>query len=117
MGTNSIKAKARDFYRQNPDITLQELQEAFPEILPSSIQKYLIEFRKMRKDNITDAPTTISISKLERELAKQLEVNPTSATIKSCIDFLKLKETARDKTEEIDISKFLKIGKKLGLKE
>lgn len=60
-----------------------------------------------------ETPDQISMVKLEKELAAQLEINPSSSVIKSCIDFLKLKQQIDDRTEEIDMSKFIKIGEKI----
>ena len=115
MATMSAKSRAREYYKKHPSVTLQELQDAFPEVLPDTVHKYLIEFRKLYGDKIQNVPKTISLVKLEKELAKQLEISPNSAVIKSCIDFLRLKQSVEDKTEEIDIQKFIKIGKKVGV--
>ena len=80
------------------------------EIIDKTIGKYLIEFRKLYGTELKDVPDQISIKKLEKELSRQLEINPSSTVIKSCIDFLKLKAMTDMEQEEIDMSLFIKKG-------
>ncbi|MCP3685852.1 MAG: hypothetical protein GY861_24650, partial [bacterium] len=91
MGQNSVKEKARKYYKEHPTVTLRELQDICPEVKKTTISKYLIEFKKLYGAKPVETPDTISIAKLEKELAYQLELSPNSTVIKSCIDFLKLK--------------------------
>ena len=112
MGRGSAKAQAREIYLKNPKIGLSELHEALDGlVLERTVQKYLIEFRKVYGKEIMDTPDEISMTKLEAELASQLEINPSATVVKSCIDFLKLKQSIGEKSEEIDIEKFIKRGK------
>lgn len=115
MGKASIKSKARDYYRQHPTVTLNEFKDMFPDVLPTTINKYLIEFRKVFGVKKEDVPDEISVSKLEKELSLQLTRNPTSAVIKSCIDFLKLKQLSDGQVDELDLTEFYKRGKELGV--
>jgi len=115
MGKGSVKSRARELYVKNNKITLQELKEAFPDVLDTTLHKYLIEFRKLLGRKI-DAPDEISISKLEKELALQLEINPSVSVVKSCIDFLKLKQMSTDTTDELDMEGFIKRGKEISNK-
>ena len=108
----NAKAKARIFYDGNKKIEADELFLLLDgDVLLTTCEKYLIEFRSNRNLNTDDIPNTISMSKLETELAYQLERNPNSTVIKSCIDFLKLKQMSNDTSQEIDMSAFLKKGK------
>lgn len=113
MAKNSIKSKAREYYKKHPTVTLKEFTDMFADVLPSTINKYLIEFRKLFGVKAADVPDRISISKLEKELSLQLERNPTSAVIKSCIDFLKLKQMTDGQAEELNMELFIKMGKGL----
>ena len=113
MGSNSTKSKAREYYRAHPTVTLKEFQDMYTDVESSTINKYLIEFRKLFGVKPEDVPDTISIKKLEKELSLQLERNPTSSVIKSCIDFLKLKAMGDNMDDEFDMEIFLKLGKKL----
>ena len=108
----SAKGKARIFYEGNKKIDSDELFLLLDgDVLLSTCEKYLIEFRNNRNLNTDDIPDTISMRKLETELAYQLERNPNSTVIKSCIDFLKLKQMSNDTSQEIDMTEFLKRGK------
>ena len=111
MAKNSAKTKARSYYQNHPEVTLRELIEIIDDVLPATVEKYLIEFRQMYGKDIPDAPEEISIKKLEKELSFQLERNPTSSVIKSCIDFLKLKAMTDGQVDEFDMTIFLKKGK------
>jgi hypothetical protein len=112
MARNSAKNKARELYIKNPRITLEELKIALgDEVLETTVQKYLIEFQRTIGHKPTEIPDKISMDKLEKELAWQLNSNPTTSVVKSCIDFLRLKQMTEDTSEEIDIEKFLKKGK------
>ena len=91
MAQNSVKSKARIYYKKHPNVTLNEFKDVFSDVLPATINKYLIEFRKLFGVKIEDVPDEISVKKLEKELSLQLTRNPTSSVIKSCINFLKLK--------------------------
>ena len=113
MSEFSAKSKARNYYKLHPNVTLKEFKDMFADVLPSTINKYLLEFRKLFGVKKEDVPDTISISKLEKELSLQLERNPTSAVIKSCIDFLKLKQMTDAQVEELNMDKFIKKGKEL----
>jgi len=112
MAKNSAKTKARSYYQNHPEVTLSELIEIIDDVLPKTVEKYLIEFRQMYGKEIPDAPEEISIKKLEKELSFQLERNPTSSVIKSCIDFLKLKAMTDGQVDEFDMTIFIKEGKK-----
>ncbi len=111
MGQGSTKAKARKYYKDHRTVTQKELQDIFPEVAKPTISKYLIEFKKLYGVKPEEAPNTISIAKLEKELAYRLEESPNSSVIKSCIDFLKLKAMDDNKDTEFDMSEFIKIGK------
>ena len=113
MGQNSVKAKARKYYKAHPTVTQKELQDICPEVAKSTINKYLIEFKKLFGMQPVDTPDTISIAKLEKELAYQLELSPNSTVIKSCIDFLKLKAMDANQDDEFDMSEFIKKGKEV----
>ena len=114
MARNSAKTKAKTLYLENPKITFNELKIALDgEVLDATLTKYLIEFRTLLGTAKEDCPTEISISKLEKELATQLERNPNSSVIKSCIDFLKLKQITDDTHKELDMSLFIKKGEGL----
>ena len=65
MASNSIKSKAREYYRKHKKVTLKELQDIFFEVNPATINKYLIEFRKLYV-NDSDIPDKISVSKSAR---------------------------------------------------
>jgi len=110
----NAKDKARKAYLINPKITKMDLEDIIgDEVLDSTIEKYLIEFRATLAPARDTAPDTISMAHLEKELAYQLENNPNSSVIKSCIDFLKLKQMSDDNSEEIDMEQFIKKGKDL----
>ena len=111
MGHQSTKSKARKYFKEHPTVTKRELKDIFPEVAPATISKYLIEFKKLYGVKPEDAPDTISISKLEKELALQLELTPSSSVIKSCIDFLKLKQMSDEQDDDFDMNKFIKLGK------
>ena len=112
MAKGSAKSKTREMYLMDKTITADEVVFALDdEILESTAEKYLIEFRQTLSKHRNDTPDTISMTHLEKELAHQLEVNPNSAVIKSCIDFLKLKQVVDDTAEEIDMEMFIKKGK------
>ena len=114
MGSGSVKAKARKYYQSHPTVTLAEFKDIFKgQILPRTINKYLLEFRQKFGVDIKDVPDEISIKKLEKELSLQLERNPTSTVIKSCIDFLKLKAMTDGQVDEFDMTIFIKKGKSL----
>jgi len=114
MGTGSVKEKARKYYLKHPEVTLAEFKDIFKDqVLPRTINKYLIQFRQMYGVQIDDVPDEISIKKLEKELSLQLERNPTSTVIKSCIDFLKLKAMTDGQVDEFDMTIFIKKGKTL----
>lgn len=114
MTKSSAKSKAREFFRMNPQITIEELLILLDdEVLGTTVEKYLIEFRKTMGKDRGLCPDTISMSKLEKELAVQLERNPNSSVIKSCIDFLKLKQMSDELGQEIDMEQFIKKGKDL----
>jgi len=114
MAKNSAKSKAREIYLLNPKIGLPELQIALNgEVNDETVRKYLIEFRREYGEKGKDIPEYISVKKLEKELAKQLEINPSSTTIKACIDFLKLKQMTDGQDDEIDIDQFIKKGEDL----
>ena len=101
-------------FLQNRDITADEMWfDLDEEVLESTCEKYLIEFRQTNALPRDSVSKTISMSHLEEELAYQLDNNPNSTVIKSCIDFLKLKQMSDDTSEEIDIEQFLKKGKDL----
>ena len=108
----NAKGKARIFYEGNKKLDADELFVLLNgDVLLTTCEKYLIEFKNNRNMNTEDVPTTISMSKLEAELAFQLERNPNSTVIKSCIDFLKLKQMSDDTSEEVDMEAFIKKGK------
>lgn len=114
MGQGSVKEKARKYYLKHPDVTLAEFKDIFKgQVLPRTINKYLIQFRQRYGVKIDDVPDEISIKKLEKELSLQLERNPTSTVIKSCIDFLKLKAMTDGQVDEFDMTIFIKKGKTL----
>lgn len=113
MGRNSTKNKAREYFKNHPKVSLTEFQEIFTDVLPSTVMKYHIEFRQLYGVKKHEVPDEISIRLLEKELSLQLERNPTSAVIKSCIEFLKLKAISNMDIGEIDMRKFIKIGKSL----
>ncbi len=104
MGKASAKAKAKQAYLINPYITKGDLEDIIgDEVLDTTIEKYLLEFRQTLAKPRDKCPDEISMSKLEKELAVQLETNPNSTVIKSCIDFLKLKQMSDDTSEELDM--------------
>ena len=110
----SAKSKARILYDGNKNITDDELFLLLDgDVLLTTCEKYLIEFRNNRNMNTDDIPETISMRRLEAELAFQLERNPNSTVIKSCIDFLKLKQMSNDTSGEVDMEQFMKKGKDL----
>ncbi len=112
MAKNSIKEKARGLYLANPKISLMELQLAFQgDVKDTTIQKYHLEFRNTYGKKRHEIKDQISIKLLEKELSVQLERNPTSSVIKSCIDFLKLKAMTDNQVEELDMTLFIKRGK------
>ena len=108
----NAKSKARQAYLINPKITKMELEDIIgDEVSDSTIKKYLLEFRNTLAPLREHTPDTISMSQLEKELAYQLETNPNSTVIKSCIDFLKLKQMTDDTSQEINMEQFIKKGK------
>ena len=110
----SAKGKARILYEGNKKLTDDELFLLLDgDVLLETCKKYLIEFRSNRNMNTENIPDTISMNKLEAELAYQLERNPNSTVIKSCIDFLKLKQMSNDTSQEVNMEIFLKKGKDL----
>ena len=112
MAKNSAKERARGLYLANPNISLFELQIALKgEVKDSTIQKYHLEFRNTYGKKREEIKDQISIKLLEKELSVQLERNPTSSVIKSCIDFLKLKAMTDNQVEEFDMQLFIKRGK------
>jgi len=113
MAKTSVKSKARDYFRNHPKVSLAEFTKLFDEVLPSTVAKYHIEFRQLYGKKKRNVPDEISIKLLEKELSQQLENNPTAAVIKSCIEFLKLKAISNVDTDELDMKKFIKIGKSL----
>ena len=113
MAKNSAKTKARSYYQNHPNVTLSELIEIIDDVLPKTVEKYLIEFRQIYGKDIPDVPDEINIKKLEKELSRQLERNATSSVIKSCIDFLKLKAMTDGQVDEFDMTIFIKKGKEL----
>ena len=114
MGKNSAKEKARVLYQANPKISFMELKIALnDEVQDKTISKYLNEFRQKFGVKKRHVPDQISIKLLEKELSLQLERNPTTSVIKSCIDFLKLKAMTDNQVEELDMTKFIKRGKEL----
>jgi len=114
MAKNSAKSKARALYIENPDISLNELLMVIgDEVQERTAQKYLIEFRNQLGRELKTIPEEISMKKLEAELAAQLETNPNSSVIKSCIDFLRLKQSTDDKSTELDMEQFIKKAKNM----
>lgn len=112
MAKYSAKEKARGLYLANPKISLMELQIALKgEVKETTVQKYHLEFRNTYGKKRDEVPDQISIKLLEKELSLQLERNPTSSVIKSCIDFLKLKAMTDNQVEELDMTLFIKRGK------
>ena len=111
MGKSSAKSKAKAMFLQNRDITADELWfDLDEEVLETTCEKYLIEFKQLYPKNRDEAPTTISMKRLEAELAFQLDNNPNNSVVKSCIDFLKLKQMSVDTSDEIDMEVFVKKG-------
>ena len=115
MARNSVKGKARQYFKNHPKVSLAEFQEIFTDVLPATVMKYHIEFRQIYGVKKYEVADEISIPLLEKELSLQLNRNPTSAVIKSCIEFLKLKAISNIEIGEIDMKKFIKIGKNAGV--
>ena len=113
MAKSSIKSRARDYFKNHPKVPVGEFIKLFPDVLPTTITKYHIEFRQLYGKKKKDVPDEISIRHLEKELSQQLENNPTASVIKSCIEFLKLKAISNIETDELDMKAFIKIGKSL----
>ena len=106
----SIQSTVIALYKENKEISLDDLREMFPNYKDSTLSNALSVARNSILGTIDDKIifTKIDEEEVEKVILSLLNKRVDTANVRLMVDFLKIKRMSSDMDVDLDVSKFLK---------